>query len=64
MNNIFKFDERVAREIMVPRTEMACLFVKDNLSEHFKTIRQEGFTRYPVVQGDKDHVIGVIHTKE
>lgn len=64
MNNIFKFDERVAREIMVPRTEMTCLFVEDSLQDHFQTIRQEGRTRYPVVQEDKDHVIGIIHTKE
>ncbi|MFT9849959.1 hemolysin family protein [Aneurinibacillus sp. REN35] len=64
MNNIFKFDERVAREIMVPRTEMACLFAEDSLAEHLQTIRQEGRTRYPIVQEDKDHVIGIIHTKE
>lgn len=64
MNNIFKFDERVAREIMVPRTEIACLYVEDSLEEHLKTIRTEGFTRYPVAQEDKDHVIGIIHTKE
>ncbi|GEN32924.1 MULTISPECIES: hemolysin family protein [Aneurinibacillus] len=64
MNNIFKFDERVAREIMVPRTEMACLYAENSLQEHLQTIRQEGFTRYPIVQEDKDHVLGIIHTKE
>ncbi|CEH31244.1 hypothetical protein AM501_10970 [Aneurinibacillus migulanus] len=64
MNNIFKFDERVAREIMVPRTEIACLYVEDSLQEHFQTIRREGLTRYPVVEKDKDHVLGIVHTKE
>jgi CBS domain containing-hemolysin-like protein len=63
MNNIFKFDERVAREIMIPRTEMACLYINETLEENLKTIRQEGFTRYPVAGEDKDHIIGIIHTK-
>jgi CBS domain containing-hemolysin-like protein len=64
MNNIFKFDERVAREIMVPRTEMACLFIEDSLNEHLHTVRTERYTRYPVAKEDKDHIIGIIHTKE
>jgi CBS domain containing-hemolysin-like protein len=64
MNNIFKFDERVAREIMVPRTEMACLYAGDSLEEHLETIRKEGYTRYPLAEEDKDHIIGIIHIKE
>ncbi|WP_047153867.1 hemolysin family protein [Aneurinibacillus tyrosinisolvens] len=64
VNNIFKFDERVAREIMVPRTEMACLYVGAEVEENLRTIREEGFTRYPVADGDKDHIIGILHTKE
>lgn len=64
MNNIFKFDERVAREIMVPRTEMACLYAGESLAEHLRTIRKEGYSRYPVADGDKDHIIGIVHTKQ
>jgi len=43
---------------------MACLYAENSLQEHLQTIRQEGFTRYPIVQEDKDHVLGIIHTKE
>ncbi|MBT2657853.1 HlyC/CorC family transporter [Bacillus sp. ISL-18] len=63
VNNIFEFDERVAKEIMVPRTEMCCLSVDDSIEEIAETLRREKFTRYPVVDGDKDHVLGMLNVK-
>jgi CBS domain containing-hemolysin-like protein len=63
VNNIFEFDERVAKEIMVPRTEMCCISVGDTLEEIAETLRREKFTRYPVVDGDKDHVLGMLNVK-
>ncbi|ERI08112.1 hemolysin family protein [Aneurinibacillus aneurinilyticus] len=64
VNNIFKFGARVAREIMVPRTEMVCLYADRSLEESLLTIRTEGFTRYPVAGEDKDRILGVVHAKE
>ncbi|MFZ7943228.1 hemolysin family protein [Neobacillus sp. 19] len=63
VNNIFEFDERVAKEIMVPRTEMSCLSVKDSIQDVVQTMKEEKFTRYPVMEGDKDHIIGVMNVK-
>jgi CBS domain containing-hemolysin-like protein len=65
VNNIFEFDERIAREIMVPRTEMVTIS-KDATFEDFKVIiSSEHYTRYPVVEdGDKDNVHGFINVKE
>ncbi|KSU62717.1 hypothetical protein AS034_11455 [[Bacillus] enclensis] len=65
VNNIFEFDERIAREIMVPRTEMVTIS-KDATFEDVKgIISSEHYTRYPVVEdGDKDHVYGFINVKE
>ncbi|WP_026694460.1 hemolysin family protein [Peribacillus kribbensis] len=64
MNNIFQFDERIAKEIMVPRTEMVSLSIDDSFSDVLNTIKREGYTRYPVIDGDKDHVIGIVNIKE
>ncbi|PLR92548.1 hemolysin family protein [Bacillus sp. T33-2] len=64
VNNIFEFDNRVAKEIMVPRTEMVTLSIEDSRQEILETIRREKYTRYPVVNGDKDHVLGVANIKE
>ena len=63
VNNIFEFDERVAKEIMVPRTEMICLSVEDAIGDVVQTMKAEKFTRYPVIEGDKDHIIGVMNVK-
>lgn len=64
VNNIFEFDNRVAKEIMVPRTEIITLSIEDTIEEVLETIRREKYTRYPVVIGDKDNVAGTVNIKE
>lgn len=64
MSNIFEFDDRVAREIMVPRTEIVAINVDASLKEILEIVKEEGFTRYPVIEQDKDNIIGFINIKE
>ncbi|MGG0185634.1 hemolysin family protein [Bacillus rhizoplanae] len=64
VNNIFEFDDRVAKEIMVPRTEMICLSTENSLAENMEIISNEKYTRYPIIGKDKDDVVGMINTKE
>lgn len=64
MNKIFEFDERIAKEIMVPRTEIMALSIDDSLESIIGLIKKERFTRYPVVEGDKDNILGFINAKE
>jgi CBS domain containing-hemolysin-like protein len=65
VNNIFEFDDRLAKEIMVPRTEIVTVSKGDTIEDLLKVARQEKYTRYPVVlEGDKDRVIGLVNIKE
>lgn len=64
VNNIFDFDERVAREIMVPRTEMVYFSKEDSFEENLEIIREGQFTRYPVADEDKDNIVGLVNLKE
>jgi CBS domain containing-hemolysin-like protein len=64
VNKIFEFDNRIAKEIMVPRTEMASLSKDDTLETFLQVLREEKFTRYPIIDGDKDHIIGLVNIKE
>ncbi|WP_462408879.1 hemolysin family protein [Neobacillus sp. Marseille-QA0830] len=64
VNKIFDFDDRIAKEIMVPRTEMISLSKDDTLETFLKVIREEKYTRYPIIDGDKDHIIGLVNIKE
>ena len=63
VNQIFEFDERIANEIMVPRTEMVVIEKGMRLLEVVELIQEEQFTRYPVIDGDKDNVIGMVNIK-
>jgi CBS domain containing-hemolysin-like protein len=64
VNNIFTFDDRIAKEIMVPRTEIVALDKNKTIKENLEIIKEEKFTRFPVIDGDKDNVIGLINIKE
>ncbi len=65
MSKIFDFDDRLAKEVMVPRTEIVSAS-KDDVVEVFLQIANvEKYTRYPIVEdGDKDKVIGLVNIKE
>ncbi|HJV30579.1 MAG TPA: hemolysin family protein [Bacillales bacterium] len=64
VNKIFEFDNRIAKEVMVPRTEIISLSKDDTLETLLQVLREEKFTRYPIVDGDKDHIIGLVNVKE
>ncbi|PLS17588.1 hypothetical protein CVD28_11380 [Bacillus sp. M6-12] len=64
VNKIFEFDDRIAKEIMVPRTEIVSMSKDDTIESFVKLMTEEKFTRYPVIDGDKDHVIGLVNVKE
>ncbi|MGN1401366.1 MAG: hemolysin family protein [Bacillus sp. (in: firmicutes)] len=64
MENIFSFDERVAKDIMVPRTEITTLDKGMSYEEIIKVLDEHNYTRYPVVEeGDKDKVVGILNVK-
>ncbi|MGM9956954.1 MAG: hemolysin family protein [Peribacillus sp.] len=63
VNQIFEFDERNANEIMVPRTEMTVIEIGMPLLEVVELIQEEQYTRYPVIDGDKDNVVGMVNIK-
>ncbi|MCW1927428.1 hemolysin family protein [Bhargavaea beijingensis] len=63
VNKIFEFDDRIAREIMVPRTEMMTVEQDMTLREVFDVMGVEQYTRYPITDGDKDHIIGLVNMK-
>jgi CBS domain containing-hemolysin-like protein len=63
LNNIFEFNGRIAKDIMVPRTEISSLSIDDTVNEILNRVRTEHYSRYPVIEGDKDNIIGIINVK-
>ncbi|GGA47988.1 hemolysin family protein [Paenibacillus physcomitrellae] len=64
VDNIFDFAATTAREIMIPRTEMICLYMNNSLQDNIDIAVGGMRTRYPLCDTDKDHIIGFIHIKD
>lgn len=65
MENVFSFDERVVKDIMVPRTELVSLDKDMNYADIVGILDEYNYTRYPVTEdGDKDHIVGVVNVKK
>ena len=64
IQNIFDFSDTTVEEIMTHRTEISALNVKSNKSKVIEYVRSEQFTRFPVYEGDIDHIIGTLHVKD
>lgn len=60
-DNIFEFSDRVAREVMLPRTDMDVLYTDIPFAENMKLVYESKHTRYPVAVEEKDRIIGFVH---
>lgn len=55
---------RIAREIMVPRTEITCMDSNSTIEAVIQSIIEEGHSRIPIYEGDLDHIVGIIYAKD
>jgi CBS domain containing-hemolysin-like protein len=63
LNAVFKFDDMVCRQIMVPRVEVEFIDINLPYADILQIARESHHTRLPLCKGSLDHVIGVIHLK-
>ena len=52
------------RDIMVPRSEMVCIRREDPLARILPQVVSSGHSRFPVVDGDRDDVVGILLAKD
>ncbi|MBP1744212.1 MAG: hypothetical protein H6Q58_1190 [Firmicutes bacterium] len=64
VDNIFDFSETTVKDIMVPRTDMECIFAEESFDEIIAYALGKQLTRYPVCRDSKDNVIGFVHIKD
>jgi putative hemolysin len=60
--NVFKLDDVSVSEIMTPSADMFVIDLKKPLD--IKNVIESGFTRIPVIKGDIDHIVGIMHIKD
>jgi len=64
LDAVSEFTEKVVREVMVPRTDMAALEDTASVAEAIEMIEQMGFSRLPVYHETVDDVRGVLYAKD
>ena len=64
ITNVVDFGDSVASDVMVPRIDIEFMDVESNYEEVLSVFRRDKYSRVPVYEGDKDHVIGVLNLKD
>lgn len=64
LENALDFTERAVRQIMVPRGDIVWLDANASNDESVREVRESAHTRYPLCDGDLDHVLGILHLKD
>lgn len=64
IKNVFDFNERVVKNIMVPRTKISGIELTSPKEEVIDRIIKEGYSRLPVYDEIMDKIVGIIHAKD
>ncbi len=64
IKNVFDFNERIVKNIMVPRTKIVAVEVDDTAEVFIDTVTEEGYSRIPIYEDNIDQIVGVVHTKD
>lgn len=59
-----QFGERTAEELMTPRSKIEVLDAGDSVADLMSAAIRTGYSRFPIVEGDLDETIGVVHIKQ
>lgn len=64
INSIFEFDNKLADEVMTPRTEVYLINIDTPLTEYLDELISERYSRVPVYEEDTDNIIGILYMKD
>ena len=64
INNIFEFGEKQAQDVMTHRKSIAAIDSTATVQEAFDFIMNESYSRYPVIDGDIDNIMGILHIRD
>ena len=64
LDGIFEFDNRLAREVMTPRTDVVLVDIAEEPDNIIRMVTNGRFTRLPVYEGDPDNIIGILVIKD
>src|SRR6516165_10058007 len=59
-----QFGTLTAEELMTPRTKIEALQTDDTVADLVAAAAKSGFSRFPIVDGDLDETVGIVHVKQ
>ena len=62
--NLFDFSDAVARDVMIPRIDVVSISTDAKYQELLDTFKEFMYTRIPVYENDKDHIVGIVNIKD
>jgi CBS domain containing-hemolysin-like protein len=64
IQNVFEFDDRIVRSILVPRTKICAIDIDTEPNEIVDKVIEEAYSRLPVYKDSSDNIIGIIYSKD
>ena len=64
IRNIFDFSDRVVGQVMTPRTRVQLIPIEIDKDTLLKVVTESRHSRFPVYDGDLDHIVGIVHLKD
>jgi CBS domain containing-hemolysin-like protein len=64
IQNVFDFDDRIVKQIMVPRIKISGINASATLAEAIQIVLKEGYSRYPIYDKSLDEIKGIVHSKD
>ena len=65
VKNALELDDRIAREVMQPRTNIVGIDIECNISECIQIVEKTNYSRFPLCENDDlDHTLGIVHIKD
>lgn len=64
MEGVLQVSERQVREIMLPRAQMDVIDISEPPEKFIPFVIETAHSRFPVIDGDKDHIIGILLAKD
>ncbi len=64
IRNVFEFRDKVARDVMVPRTHVVAVDIDTSVPEIIRILAEEGHSRMPVFRENLDQIVGTLHARD
>jgi magnesium and cobalt transporter len=64
LESVIQFSQMKVRDIMLPKSQMICIQQEAPLAEVLETVSQHGHSRYPVIEKNKNEILGILHAKD